>query len=178
MISDELPKLRQLNLRWVQWEGRQVLQLQDPLRLSDGVVMVPQEIAPLLALLDGQRDPDAVRSTGLGEDDLGLLLAIEPTGLGADPGGRRREQLIGNVASEFTLTLAAAAKEDVGATLLDGFLTSPEFHHAVTLDLRFPLAFGAYARRRLAESGAVLRMSAWRAGTVFGPSLHGLGHSR
>ena len=60
-MLDELPKLRPLNLRWVQWEGRQVLQLQDPLRLSDSIVMVPQTMAPLLQLLDGNRDPDALR---------------------------------------------------------------------------------------------------------------------
>ena len=73
MILDELPKLRPLNPHWVQWEGRQVLQLQDPLRLSDGVVMVPQAIAPLLALLDGERDLDALRVSFLLRSGVPLL---------------------------------------------------------------------------------------------------------
>ena len=72
-MLDELPKLRPLNLHWVQWEGRQVLQLQDPLRLSDSVVMVPQPMAPLLALLDGNRDPEAVRVSFLLRSGVPLL---------------------------------------------------------------------------------------------------------
>ena len=72
-MLDELPKLRPLNLHWVQWEGRPVLQLQDPLRLSDGVIMVPQPMAPLLALLDGKRDPEAVRASFLLRSGVPLL---------------------------------------------------------------------------------------------------------
>ena len=60
-MLDEPLKLRPLNPRWIEWEGRQVLQLQDPLRLSDSVLMVPQALAPLLTLLDGERDPEALR---------------------------------------------------------------------------------------------------------------------
>ena len=58
---DVNPKLRPLNPRWAQWEGQQVLVLQDPLRLSQGALMVPGPIAPVLGLLDGTRDLDAVR---------------------------------------------------------------------------------------------------------------------
>jgi AmmeMemoRadiSam system protein B len=72
-MLDEFPKLRPLNLRWVQWEGRQVLLLQDPLRLSDSVVMVPQPMAPLLSLLDGKRDPEAVRVSFLLRSGVPLL---------------------------------------------------------------------------------------------------------
>ena len=72
-MLEELPKLRSLNLRWVQWEGRQVLQLEDPLRLGDAMVMVPQPMAPLLALLDGQRDPDGVRVSFLLRTGVSLL---------------------------------------------------------------------------------------------------------
>ena len=54
-----LPKLRPLNLRWVQWEGQPVLLLQDPLRLAEDVVMMPRTVAPLLPLLDGTRDLEA-----------------------------------------------------------------------------------------------------------------------
>ena len=57
----ELPKLRPLNLRWVQWEGQSVISLQDPLRLSEGVLMVAGPMAPLLGLLDGTRDLHGLR---------------------------------------------------------------------------------------------------------------------
>ena len=57
----EHPKLRPLNLRWTQWEGQPVISLQDPLRLSEGVLMVAGPMAPLLALLDGTRDVDGLR---------------------------------------------------------------------------------------------------------------------
>ena len=61
-MPEELPKLRDLNLHWVQWQGEQALALQDPLRLSPGSALVPQALTPLLALLDGTRDPDALRA--------------------------------------------------------------------------------------------------------------------
>ena len=54
-------KLRPLNLQWAQWEGQRVISLQDPLRLSEGVLMVAGPMAPLLALLDGTRDLDGLR---------------------------------------------------------------------------------------------------------------------
>ena len=72
-MLDEPPKLRSLNPRWIQWEGRQVLQLQDPLRLSDSVVMVPQAMAPLLALLNGERGPEALRVSFLLRHGVPLL---------------------------------------------------------------------------------------------------------
>ena len=72
---DEYPKLRNLNLAWSEWEGQQVLVLQDPLRLSGNALMVPGPIAPVLGLLDGTRDLDAVR--------IGFLLR---TGVQLTPG--------------------------------------------------------------------------------------------
>ena len=72
---DEYPKLRNLNLGWSEWEGQQVLVLQDPLRLSGNALMVPGPIAPVLGLLDGTRDLDAVR--------IGFLLR---TGVQLTPG--------------------------------------------------------------------------------------------
>ena len=72
---DDNPKLRPLNPRWVQLEGQQVLVLQDPLRLSESALMVPGPIVPVLGLLDGTRDLDAVR--------IGFLLR---TGVPLTPG--------------------------------------------------------------------------------------------
>ena len=70
MLPD-LPKLRPLNPQWVNMQGQPMLALQDPLRLSDGSLMMPEPIAPLLALMDGTRDLDALRlgleiRTGIG----------------------------------------------------------------------------------------------------------------
>ena len=64
-MNFDLPKLRPLNLRWVQVHGEPMLAMQDPLRLADSSLMVPERIAPLLGLLDGTRDLDALR-VGLG----------------------------------------------------------------------------------------------------------------
>jgi len=61
-MSQELPKLRSLNLRWVQWEGQEALSLQDPLRLGEGLVLVPRPLAPMLSILDGTRDLDSLRT--------------------------------------------------------------------------------------------------------------------
>ena len=43
--------------------GRLVLVLRDPLRLCDRTLSIPQELAPLLALCDGTRSPDALRAS-------------------------------------------------------------------------------------------------------------------
>ena len=48
--------------------------MQDPLRLGDDTLMVPQPMAPLLALLDGKRDPEGVRASFL----LGTGVTIPP----------------------------------------------------------------------------------------------------
>ena len=58
----EYPKLRQLNMRWAQHEGKKVLVLQDPLRLNDSSLMVPMPLAPFMGLLDGLRDLEAIRA--------------------------------------------------------------------------------------------------------------------
>ena len=61
-MSQALPKLRHLNIRWITWQGQPVLSLSDPLRLTGGTALVPQSAVPLLALCDGTRDPDALRA--------------------------------------------------------------------------------------------------------------------
>ena len=52
----EYPKLRPLNLRWTQYEGKEVLVLQDPLRMTENSLVVPSLLTPFLGLLDGLRD--------------------------------------------------------------------------------------------------------------------------
>ena len=64
-MPDELPRLRPLNLRWLQFEGQRLLHVQDPLGLSEKTIIVPHSAAPLLALLDGTRNLDEVRAAFL-----------------------------------------------------------------------------------------------------------------
>ena len=90
-------------------------------------------------------DARTVAATGLAEDELGLLRHLDPAAVSADPGGKRRTQIAGNAASEFVLTLAAASRH--ADDLLEGFLTSPEFHAAIANDGRLPLAFADHAAR-------------------------------
>ena len=67
-----------------------MLALQDPLRLADGSLMVPEPIAPLLALMDGTRDLEALR--------LGLELR---TGIGLTP--EQLENLVNQLDEAYLL---------------------------------------------------------------------------
>ncbi len=58
----EHPKLRSLDAKWIEHEGRNLLYLRDPLSLSDDNVLVPQPLVPLLAMCDGSRDLTALRA--------------------------------------------------------------------------------------------------------------------
>lgn len=56
------PKLRSLEPQLVEAEGKRLIYLRDPLGLSEKTVLVPQELAPLLALCDGTRDAEGLRA--------------------------------------------------------------------------------------------------------------------
>lgn len=56
-MDDLRPKLRPLDARWVQIGGELRLWLRDPLGLSNQMAFVPPGLVPLLALLDGNREP-------------------------------------------------------------------------------------------------------------------------
>ena len=60
------PKIRPVEPLWIEHEGAEYLYLRDPLGLTGKGVMVPQQMAPLLALCDGTR--------GFGELQAGLAL--------------------------------------------------------------------------------------------------------
>lgn len=66
MTSPDLPyghpKLRALDPKWIEHQGRNLLYLRDPLALSDDNVLVPQPLVPLLALCDGTKDLDSLRA--------------------------------------------------------------------------------------------------------------------
>ena len=80
-MTDIRPKLRSLDVRPVAVSGRPALLLRDPLQLSEGSVVVPHEVAPLLALSDGKVDKlflVAVRG------DRGFVIGMfGPTGQGS-----------------------------------------------------------------------------------------------
>ncbi len=58
-----LPRLRLLDVRPMQHDGQVWLALRDPLQLSERVVTIPRQLAPVLALCDGTRDTAALRAS-------------------------------------------------------------------------------------------------------------------
>jgi AmmeMemoRadiSam system protein B len=61
--SDQRPKLRAIQAQPAIARGQRILLLQDPLRLSETSVFMPQAIAPLLAFCDGTRTLDELRAS-------------------------------------------------------------------------------------------------------------------
>lgn len=51
--SHDLPKLRAIDVRRIDYSGQPSFSLRDPLQISDQYVIVPQALGPLLMLLDG-----------------------------------------------------------------------------------------------------------------------------
>lgn len=81
-METRLPKLRAVDVRPVAQGGQVALVLRDPLQLSDEMIAIPQQLAPLLALCDGTRDAGALRAAlgvrfglRIGLDVLEQLLA-------------------------------------------------------------------------------------------------------
>ncbi len=60
-MTQPMPKLRPLDIRPAYQGGRRLLLLRDPLRLSDQTLLIPEHLAPVLGLLDGTREPEALR---------------------------------------------------------------------------------------------------------------------
>jgi len=56
------PKLRAVHTQPVVQNGRPYILLRDPLQLTTKTVIIPQQLAPLLALCDGTREPSAIRA--------------------------------------------------------------------------------------------------------------------
>jgi AmmeMemoRadiSam system protein B len=54
--ENQLPKLRTIDPHPVIHAGRPSVALRDPLQLADKMVIIPQQLAPLLTLCDGTRD--------------------------------------------------------------------------------------------------------------------------
>lgn len=62
MATVSHPRLRSLEVQWIDHGGRPALLLQDRLRIGARAVVVPQLLAPLLALCDGSRDIPSLRA--------------------------------------------------------------------------------------------------------------------
>jgi hypothetical protein len=92
------------------------------------------------------RGAEAEASTGLGETELAWLRSADPAAISADRDGRRRSQLLRNVAGEFALSCAVPPAAD----WLEAFPASPQFHRAIARDTSLALAFCDYARERAA----------------------------
>ncbi len=93
-------------------------------------------------------DPQTRSTLGLEEECLSWVRSQGMSPISADLGGKRRRQIVGNIASEYTLSLSATTSVPTKEPIawLDKFFTSDEFHRAVREDGRLPLAFGRYAR--------------------------------
>lgn len=59
---NRFPKLRAVDVRPVVQGGRPSILLRDPLQLTDKTVVIPQQLAPVLALCDGTRDSSGLRA--------------------------------------------------------------------------------------------------------------------
>lgn len=109
---------------------------------------------------DAQRAAWEAERAGLGPRELSLLRAAPARAYAADRTGRRRDQFLRNVASEFPAARAEALPGRAGSTpgassdWVEGFLASAEFHAAAAAERPFPLAFRDYAMRLAREAGA------------------------
>ncbi len=61
-LIPERPKLRAVEPMWVEHMGQRFLYLRDPMRMTEGAIMLPEPVAPLLMFLDGRRDLQEIRA--------------------------------------------------------------------------------------------------------------------
>jgi len=60
--ESQFPKLRAVDPRPIVHGGRPSILLRDPLQLTDGAIVIPQQLAPVLTLCDGTRDISGLRA--------------------------------------------------------------------------------------------------------------------
>ena len=58
----ERPRIRAVDPHWVDRSGQRFLYLRDPIRMSDQMVLLPQAIAPLVLLMNGDRTISELRA--------------------------------------------------------------------------------------------------------------------
>ncbi len=56
------PKLREIEAHPIRHQGQAMILLRDPLRLSNSTLAIPRPLAPLLGLMDGSREADALEA--------------------------------------------------------------------------------------------------------------------
>ncbi len=86
-MNHHRPRLRPLDIRPFVQDGQELLLLRDPLALADRSVVIPAAAAPILALCDGTRDANEMRTALLAhfgvrvapEGLAGLLAALDQT---------------------------------------------------------------------------------------------------
>ena len=61
--SNHKPKLRRVEPRRIQYQGQPFIQLHDPLGIADRNILLPEGVAPLLALADGTRDAAGLQAS-------------------------------------------------------------------------------------------------------------------
>jgi len=133
---DRFPKLRAVDAHPVVQGGRPAILLRDPLQLADKTVVIPQQLAPLLALCDGTRDSNALRAAlavrfglRIGPGVLEQLLAAldEALLLDNDRFAQARERALAEYSqAPFRPPVMAGQSYPAGADelrhLLDGYL--------------------------------------------------------
>lgn len=90
-------------------------------------------------------DAASQRSTGLGEEALAWLRAVDPVALAADRDGQRTAQLLRNVSSELPLSVAVGPDGRGARGWIHDFPASDAFHGAVARDESLPRAFARHA---------------------------------
>ena len=56
------PRLRLIDTQPIAYEGTSYLLLRDPLALTDKTLLIPQPLIPVLAFIDGEHTPGAIRA--------------------------------------------------------------------------------------------------------------------
>ncbi len=63
ITADAHPKLRSIDARTIMHNGQPTILLRDPLQLTDRTIIIPQQLGPALALMDGTRDMSGVSAS-------------------------------------------------------------------------------------------------------------------
>lgn len=75
MVTQTSPRLRPLEIKRIAHQGRWFYHLRDQLELSDQDLLVPVELGPALALMDGEHDLALIRTRALLQHGLDLAPA-------------------------------------------------------------------------------------------------------
>jgi AmmeMemoRadiSam system protein B len=61
-IIPQKPQLRSVEPNWVDHEGQRYLYLRDPLNMSGLTILLPQQVAPIVMFMDGERSLSEIRA--------------------------------------------------------------------------------------------------------------------